>query len=96
MRAADYLKLLDWTARQSVPGQHRTAAGAPPILVRLGLDGATWCELVKEFVQAAFDQASEAGTYAAKPPTKQLRRQTVSYVRDRNGYLVKIYSSLGT
>ncbi|TWU19728.1 hypothetical protein [Allorhodopirellula heiligendammensis] len=49
MRAADYLELLDWTARQTVPGKHRTSACVPPILVRLGLDRATWCELIKDF-----------------------------------------------
>ena len=47
-RRADYLELLDWTARRNVPGKHRTAAGVPPILVRLGLDRATWCELVDD------------------------------------------------
>ncbi|TWU41614.1 hypothetical protein Q31b_30650 [Novipirellula aureliae] len=46
----DYLKLLDWTARQVAPGKRGvTPSAAPPILVRLGLEQATWCELVKDF-----------------------------------------------
>ncbi|TWT65219.1 hypothetical protein [Allorhodopirellula solitaria] len=50
MPIEDHLKLLDWTARQAAPGKRgRTPAAIPPILVRLGLDRATVCELVSEF-----------------------------------------------
>ncbi|TWT56282.1 hypothetical protein CA85_42830 [Allorhodopirellula solitaria] len=50
MPIEDYLELLDWTARQTAPGKRgRTPAEIPPILVRLGLDRATWCELVSDF-----------------------------------------------
>ncbi len=50
MPLEDYLELLDWTARHTVSGKRvRTPAGVPPILVRLGLDTATWCELVSDF-----------------------------------------------
>jgi REP element-mobilizing transposase RayT len=46
----DYLELLDWTARQVVPGKRgSTAASVPPILRRLGLEASTWCELVSDF-----------------------------------------------
>ncbi|WP_246112406.1 hypothetical protein [Allorhodopirellula solitaria] len=50
MPIEDYLELLDWTARQTASGKRdRTPAEIPPILVRLGLDRATWCELVSDF-----------------------------------------------
>jgi hypothetical protein len=46
----EYLALLDWTARQSVPGKcGRTPGDLPPVLRRLGLDSETWCELVRDF-----------------------------------------------
>jgi len=47
---ADYLELLDWTARQTVPGKRgSTPADAPPILERLQVSATTWCELVSNF-----------------------------------------------
>lgn len=50
MPTEDYLELLDWTAREIAPGKRGcTPAGTPPILVRLSLDTATWCELVSDF-----------------------------------------------
>ncbi len=50
MSLEDYLKLLDWTARQVTPGKRGvTPEGVPPILQRLGLDRASWCELVSDF-----------------------------------------------
>jgi hypothetical protein len=50
MPIEEYLRLLDWTARQSVPGKcGRTPGDLPPVLRRLGLDGETWCELVRDF-----------------------------------------------
>jgi len=46
----DYLELLDWTARQVVPGKRgSTPSSLPPVLARLGLDAACWCELVSDF-----------------------------------------------
>ena len=46
----DYLELLDWSARQSAAGKRGvTPSTTPPILVRLGLDQTTWCELVNDF-----------------------------------------------
>jgi hypothetical protein len=45
-----YLALLDWTARQSVPGKRGCTPGElPPVLKRLGLGSKTWCELVSDF-----------------------------------------------
>jgi hypothetical protein len=50
MPIEEYLALLDWTARQSVPGKSGcTPSDLPPVLRRLGLDGKTWCELVSDF-----------------------------------------------
>jgi uncharacterized glyoxalase superfamily protein PhnB len=51
--------------------------------------------LVTGDVQAAFDKAIQAGAMSAKEPTKQPWGQTVSYVRDNNGYLVEICSPVG-
>ena len=46
----EYLELLDWTARQVVPGKRgSTAASVPWVLRRLGLEPSSWCELVSDF-----------------------------------------------
>lgn len=50
INVADYLQLLDWTARQMGPGRRgATPASAKPILERLGIDESVWCELTKNF-----------------------------------------------
>ena len=50
MSLLEYVALLDWTARQAAAGKRGvTPADAPPILERLGLSGAGWCELVHGF-----------------------------------------------
>ena len=50
MQMADYAQLLDWTARQIVPGKSgHTPADIPPILDRLGLTATIWTELVTRF-----------------------------------------------
>lgn len=50
MSLEDYLLLLDWTARQSVEVKRgKTPDCVPPILQRLGLAQASWCELVTDF-----------------------------------------------
>jgi hypothetical protein len=50
MTVSDYVALLDWTARQTVPGKRgSTSAEAPPILERLRLSPTAWCELVRDF-----------------------------------------------
>jgi hypothetical protein len=47
---AAYLQLLDWTARQAIPGKRgSTPSDAPPILERLKVSPTTWCELVSNF-----------------------------------------------
>lgn len=50
MTAADYLELLDWTARHVVLGKAgSTTHDAPPILERLSLDVSQWGILVQNF-----------------------------------------------
>jgi hypothetical protein len=50
MSLADYLELLDGTARQAALGiSGKTPASVPPLLLRLGLEQASWCELVSYF-----------------------------------------------
>jgi REP element-mobilizing transposase RayT len=50
MSVADYLELLDWTARETVPGKRgSTPVDIPPILERLKLSPTVWCELVSNF-----------------------------------------------
>jgi hypothetical protein len=50
MSEVEYLELLDWTARQTARGKRgSTPADAPPVLTRLRLSPAMWCELVTDF-----------------------------------------------
>ncbi len=50
MSVTDYLQLLDWTARQTVPGKRgSTPVDTPPVLERLKLSPSVWCELVSNF-----------------------------------------------
>ena len=50
MSVEDYWELLDWSARQLVPGKRgSTPQEFPPVLKRLGLDRDSWCELVSDF-----------------------------------------------
>jgi hypothetical protein len=47
---AAYLELLDWTARQTMPGKRgSTPSDVPPILERLKVSATTWWELVSNF-----------------------------------------------
>lgn len=52
--------------------------------------------LVTSNVASAFAQAVAAGAAAVKPPSEQPWGQTVSYLRDNNGYLVEICSPVDT
>jgi lactoylglutathione lyase len=51
--------------------------------------------LVTEDVRAAFDRAVEAGAVEVLSPTQKPWGQTVSYVRDLNGFLVELCSPVG-
>ena len=46
MSVANYLELLDWTAREL---RGATLASAAPIFERLGIDAEVWCELTRDF-----------------------------------------------
>ena len=47
---AEYLDLLDWTGRQLRSDKRgKIPSHLAPILARIGLDGASWCEVVKKF-----------------------------------------------
>ena len=50
MSSAEYLELLDWTARQIVAGKRgSTPIDAPPIFERLSIRPETWFELITRF-----------------------------------------------
>ena len=50
IRLSEYLELLDWTARQLVPGKRgATPVDTPQILERLAISPSSWCELTKNF-----------------------------------------------
>lgn len=69
----DYIELLDWTARQLVPGKGgRTPDSYPPILQRLGLGREAWCSLVNQFedvfchVAGRVDRVAERRSHRTK------------------------------
>jgi hypothetical protein len=50
LSTAEYLELLDWTARQMRSDKRgATPASAAPLFERLGIDERSWCELTKNF-----------------------------------------------
>ena len=50
MSTADYLSLLDWTARQTRSGKRgSTPKQFAPLFGRLGITAEIWCRLVKDF-----------------------------------------------
>ena len=50
MSVANYLELLDWTARElRADKRGATPASAAPIFERLGIDAEVWCELTRDF-----------------------------------------------
>jgi hypothetical protein len=50
MGALEYIRLLDWTARQVVAGKRgATPAEAPEVLERLGVSASQWTGLVRDF-----------------------------------------------
>lgn len=52
LTAAKYLELLDWTAREFRSEKRGvTPMETAPIFQRLGIDGAAWCELTRNFCQ---------------------------------------------
>jgi uncharacterized glyoxalase superfamily protein PhnB len=50
---------------------------------------------ITDDVQSSYTAALKAGARSVTPPEKKPWGQTVSYVRDNNGYLVEICSPVG-
>lgn len=74
-------------AATSVPDFRRNRPGDDPAAVEVGL--------VSADVGKAFESAVANGAVPVKPPTAKPWGQTVSYVRDLNGFLVEICSAVG-
>jgi hypothetical protein len=66
MPALDYLELLDWTAREVVPGKRgHTPAEVPPVLQRLSMDVDVWTALVHDFGRMFYHAAGKPRTIDA-------------------------------
>jgi len=56
----DYIRLLDWTARQQVARKRGVMpASLPPVLSQLGLAPESWCQLVGRFGEMFFSVAGQ-------------------------------------
>ena len=81
MSLADYLVLLDWTARQIRSDKRgATPATASRIFERIGIDAEVWCELTRDFGRLF-------GTVASKPKviesTRSRNRRQRYKIRNR-------------
>ncbi len=66
MSIADYLVLLDWTARRLADGKPgSTPLDAPPIFARLSIDPHVWCQLVGGFGRLFWNVAGRPQTIDA-------------------------------
>ena len=66
LSVADYLVLLDWTARRLVDGKPgSTPHDAPPIFARLSIDSDVWCKLVGGFGRLFWNVAGRPQTIDA-------------------------------
>ena len=87
MSQGDYIVLLDWTARQSVPGKPgRTPKSVRPIFERLSLSPKAWCTLVGSFGKLFYN-------VAGLPPTIEA---TTSRVTQRRYYVPSIARKIFT
>lgn len=69
-----YLELLDWTGRQLVRGKRGSIpTELAPILNRIGLDGPSWCQLVKRFGRVFKRAAGTAQQLADEASRRGLR-----------------------
>jgi hypothetical protein len=83
---ADYLELLDWTARQMRSDKRgSTPARAEPIFKRLGIDAETWCELTKDFGRLF---STVAGKPTVIDSTRSRTRGQRYHVRSRTRQLL--------
>ncbi|MFK7736289.1 MAG: hypothetical protein AB8B50_09685 [Pirellulaceae bacterium] len=63
---AEYLSLLDWTARQIVPNKSGSPpVELPPLLERVGLKSRSWLELAQGFGELFHQVAGEPHTIAS-------------------------------
>ncbi len=75
MSVADYLTLLDWTARQLRSDKRgSTPETAMPIFERLGIDADIWCELTRDFGRLF-------STVAGKPKVIEMTRSRSRHQR---------------
>ncbi|MEO1526816.1 MAG: transposase [Planctomycetota bacterium] len=71
----DYLQLLDWTARQIVPGKRGvTPRETPPVLCRLGLGPKNWQTLVTHFTASFYYVAGRNDRVASLRSYHSMRR----------------------
>ena len=70
-----YLELLDWTGRALRTGKRgRIPAHLKPILERLGIDSASWCEVVETFGRVFMRAAGTTSTLAAEADRRNQSR----------------------
>ena len=81
MSVADYLELLDWTARQiRADKRGATPATASRIFERLGIDAEVWCELTRDFGRLF---ATVAGRPKVIESTRSRNRRQRYKIRNR-------------
>ena len=89
MSLSKYLELLDWTGRQLRSGKRGTIPSElAPILERLGLDTAGWCDLVKKFgklFKRAAGNAESLSSEAARRGQSYLQAPGVSLLSASGG-----------
>ncbi len=70
-----YLELLDWTGRALRTGKRgRIPAHLKPILERLGIDSASWCEVVETFGRVFMRAVGTTSTLAAEADRRNQSR----------------------
>ena len=78
MSVADYVLLLDWTARQMVKGKSgSTPVETPSVLARLSISPTAWCKLVSGFGQLFWNVAGRPQTIGATRSRIAQRRYNV-------------------
>jgi hypothetical protein len=79
LKLTDYLKLLNWTSRQSVGSLDKPTIpkDLEPILQKIGIDGTMWCDLVWNF-KKYFGRGSAAGSPKSLKESAQNRNRKFS------------------
>jgi hypothetical protein len=80
MSTADYLRLLDWTARQTHAAKRgSTPKQFAPLFDRLGISAEIWCRLVKDFgklFSVVAGQPSRIDEHRSKTSSRRYRSRT--------------------